>query len=68
MVLNKLVQYLTFVVSDWDLAEALLDHAFEGYLKTSPGDHPLLLAEPLMTAKVRHTCVEFVEHADAVSG
>mmetsp|Transcript_36599 Transcript_36599/g.117515 ORF Transcript_36599/g.117515 Transcript_36599/m.117515 type:complete len:431 (-) Transcript_36599:296-1588(-) len=34
------------IITDWDAAESLIDHAFKSCLCTSPTEHPLLMAEP----------------------
>jgi len=34
------------VVTDWDAAEALMEHTFKSCLACDPSEHPLLMAEP----------------------
>jgi len=34
------------VISNWDAAEALMEHSYKNCLSSDPSEHPLLLAEP----------------------
>lgn len=34
------------IVTDWDAAEALMEHSYKNCLSCEPTDHPLLMAEP----------------------
>eukprot|EP01137_Pigoraptor_chileana_P021065 Opistho-2@84306 len=47
------------LVADWDIYEALVDHAYSSCLRADPSQHPLLISEPSWTTRaVRERMVE----------
>jgi actin-like protein 6A len=48
-------------VSDWDVVEQLLNHAFYDRLRLEPNEHPILVAEPAFnTRSLREKMVELI--------
>eukprot|EP00850_Spirogloea_muscicola_P005314 SM000024S07776 [mRNA] locus=s24:471134:476148:+ [translate_table: standard] len=54
-------------VADWELVEALWNHALRDRLLINPQEHPMLLAEPsFVAASLRERCVELMFETQAV--